>query len=217
MHMTFASLVGYWFRKFDQRVALSELLDFWFGTSAELDDEMRDLFEKDLLAAAEPSFDVDPDSPRDWLGAVLLFDQVPRNIYRGTPMAFAYDRKALALMRLGQAHGVDERLDLVPRMFFYCPLAHSESLADQHEMVERVQALQPSQPGYEYDVWSLFLKGAHDHRDTIIRFHRFPHRNDALGRASTPEEEHYLEQVRASKTVQEQPGGKPYELSQQRK
>jgi uncharacterized protein (DUF924 family) len=107
---------------------------------------------------------------------------------RGTknrsPDAYASDSKALALTREGIEAGMDEELTLAERQFFYLPLMHAEDREVQALSVERFTALR--------DAAQAVLGFALDHRDTVARFGRFPHRNKVLSRASSPEEEAFL-------------------------
>ncbi|NMN03055.1 MULTISPECIES: DUF924 family protein [unclassified Novosphingobium] len=117
---------------------------------------------------------------RDTLrAAVLLFDQVPRNAWRGSARAFAYDARAVALTRLALRRGWDRGLDREARQFLLMPLMHSERRADQRESVARFTALGDSR------IRSFALA----HARMVLRFGRFPHRNAVLGRSSTPAEQ----------------------------
>jgi uncharacterized protein (DUF924 family) len=117
--------------------------------------------------------------PRAALAAVLLFDQVPRNIHRGTARAFVTDRLALAIAKGTMARGWDKQLSKVERQFLALPLEHSEAIADQHASLRVFARLGP-RFGWPF---------ARSHYRMIARFGRFPHRNKALGRKSTPAEE----------------------------
>lgn len=113
------------------------------------------------------------------LAAVILFDQFPRNMFRGTADAFATDPLALALARNALASGFDAAVDENRRSFFYMPFMHSEKIEDQQRCVE----LFAGTDGEQYAV---------EHRDIVARFGRFPHRNRALGRPSTEDELAFL-------------------------
>jgi uncharacterized protein (DUF924 family) len=113
---------------------------------------------------------------------VLLFDQLPRNLYRGTPEAFAHDRLARAITRGALTRRWDLRLAPVERQFLYMPLMHSEAIADQRLSLALFTRLQRR----------FGLPFARDHHKMIARFGRFPHRNALLGRASTPAEQRAL-------------------------
>jgi uncharacterized protein (DUF924 family) len=209
-------LVEFWFEPRARGAPDSELLSHWFGVRPEFDARMRALFEPDLEAAlaGAPS---DQGSPREALRLVLLIDQVPRNIYRGSAKVYAHDARAHAIMRRGLTAGLDRGLELFERIFFLFPLMHAESLADQHEMVERLAAMEPEVPSQDRALWGLFLKGAHEHRDLIQRFGRFPHRNEVLLRGSTPDELAHLDQVKhaAVNDASDPAKGRPFQVSQQ--
>jgi len=156
----------------------------WFESSPELDETIRQRFGAlhDKLASDLPHEVVA--SPRGALAAAIVLDQFPRNMYRGTAKAFATDDLAIRLARQAIESKVDEHLTPAERLFLYMPFQHSEILADQEHAVMLFKAL-----GQENA-----LRYAIEHRDIIARFGRFPHRNRALGRQSTPEEEVFLQE-----------------------
>jgi len=123
------------------------------------------------------------------LALVLLLDQFTRNIHRGSAQAFAGDPAALALARHAVAAGRHQRLPLIHRVFLYLPLEHSEKLADQDRCVALFRALGEDSA---HPLVTEFTRYAKAHRDVIARFGRFPHRNAALGRPSTPAEQDWL-------------------------
>ena len=150
----------------------------WFDSSDEEDARCLHLFGALLSAQQDrPAEDFLADADTA-LAALVLFDQFPRNMFRGQARAFATDPLAREIARAALERGYDEEFVEAARPFFYMPFMHSEDLADQ----ERSVALF-SRPGYEFN-----LKFAIAHRDIIARFGRFPHRNAALGRATLPEE-----------------------------
>jgi hypothetical protein len=108
-----------------------------------------------------------------------------RNLHRGSPETYAADTKARTVSRAALARGFDQQVSPIERMFFYLPLIHSEILADQDDAVRLVSALR-EELGAEAN------RSAHNHRDVIAKFGRFPHRNAILGRTNTPAEELYL-------------------------
>ena len=116
--------------------------------------------------------------PRTALAALLLFDQVPRNIHRGTPLMFASDRRARQIAKAALARGWDAQLGLAERQFLAMPLMHSEAIGD-HFLGLRVYAPLGTRYGWPF---------ARSHYKMIARFGRFPHRNTLLGRTSTPAE-----------------------------
>jgi uncharacterized protein (DUF924 family) len=145
------------------------------------------------LRAARGEFDSWAASPRRRLALILLFDQVPRNIYRGTAQAFAFDSRALALSFEGLQLAADQALHPVERIFFYLPLEHAESMEAQDASVKAFERLAQESPAE----WRALLEGtlqyARSHRDIVAKFGRFPHRNQALRRESTTAEIDWLE------------------------
>ncbi|MFK4510811.1 DUF924 domain-containing protein [Bradyrhizobium daqingense] len=117
------------------------------------------------------------------LALVIVLDQFPRNMFRGTPQAFASDVQARDVARRAIARGVDRRVDPILFEFLYLPFMHSEHLADQLHCV----ALFENTDNVEN------LKYAREHADIIERFGRFPHRNNVLGRDSTEAEQAFLD------------------------
>ena len=176
------------------------MLLFWFGPPAERGKAHKRWFVKD------PAFDAEirdrflplyeearagrrahwKAQPADGLALVIVLDQFPRNMFRGTPRAFESDPLALEAARQAVERGFDRDMPAVERLFLYLPFEHSERLADQElacELMQPLEALQPELDAYRYAVL---------HRDIVARFGRFPHRNAVLGRPSTPEEIAFL-------------------------
>ena len=176
---------------------LKERTAFWFGgdgaeAQARRDEEIRTQLEPLLERAARGDFASWASSPKRRLALILLFDQVPRNAYRGTPAAFAFDPEALALASEGLQLAADAALDPIERIFFYLPLEHAESLAAQDAAVEAFARLVNEAPPELRDYCAYTAAYATKHRDLIAQFGRFPHRNAVLGRESTPEEIEWL-------------------------
>jgi uncharacterized protein (DUF924 family) len=138
-----------------------------------------------LHAARSGGLDHWTDSPRRMLALIVLLDQFSRNLHRGSPQSFAADAQARALSRDAVARGFDRALHPVERSFVYLPFMHSEDLADQIESVRLYETVRLA-------LGDASVEYAYRHRDQIRRFGRFPHRNDVLGRKSTPEELRYL-------------------------
>src|ERR1700733_6670059 len=132
------------------------------------------------------------DSPRRRLSLIILLDQFPRQMFRGTAQAFAYDPAALALALSGMQLAADGALNLVERLFFYMPLQHSEATEVQDESVSAYKRLVAESPAELRSTFEESLGYAEDHRQVIRQFGRFPHRNKILGREDTPEEAAYL-------------------------
>jgi uncharacterized protein (DUF924 family) len=175
-----------------------DVLDFWFAGDA---DAFRKLwFETDtdfdaacskftdaLRDAKAGALDRWTDTPRGTLALVILLDQFSRNLHRGSPEAFAADAKAREIARSAVAQGIDQGLAPMERMFVYLPFEHSEDIADQDESVRLFATLRDA-------LGEESMRYTEAHRDVIRRFGRFPHRNAALGRVSTPDELAYLAQ-----------------------
>lgn len=169
------------------------VLDFWFAPgadakwfehSAAFDRAVREALAEDHERAAAGTYDGWAETPRGALALVLLLDQVPRNLFRDDPRAFACDARALGVTRHALARGFDRRLrSQAQRMFLYLPLEHSEDLADQERCCRLMAALDENADWAEW---------AEKHREVIARFGRFPHRNAALGRTSSEAERAFL-------------------------
>jgi len=173
---------------------IEQVLDFWF---ADGDDQPREVWFK-----TDPSFDREiehrlkthhekarlgqydnlADTASGALALIILLDQFPRNLFRGSAEAFASDSKALAAACAALAAGHDRELTPVQRSFMYLPFEHSEDMDDQEKSVRLFEELGDEDK----------LKYATEHRDIIERFGRFPHRNAVLGRPSTAEEIEFL-------------------------
>lgn len=187
----------FWFGKLPlSPEALAARMDFWFGEDASSlavrDAEIRARFGELLERAAGGRLESWADGPRRRLSLILLLDQFPRNIFRGTARAFAYDSRALALTLSGMQSGADAALDAAERMFFYMPLQHAESGEVQDESVAACRRLLAEAPAELRPSFAAVLEYAEQHRSVIERFGRFPHRNRVLGRESTPAEEAWL-------------------------
>ena len=154
----------------------------WFKKDAAFDAALRGRFEDATAAALRGDLDAWGETADGSLALLLLLDQFQRNLGRGTAAAFAGDPKARDVARRAVANGLDKQVSIERRVFFYLPFEHSESAADQEWSVALIETLNDAQ----------YLDYAQRHQDVIDRFGRFPHRNEALGRASTPEEEAYL-------------------------
>jgi len=178
----------------------ADVLLFWFGPSAErgkshkrwfvkdaaFDREIRERFLPPYEHAAAGRLAHLKESAADCLALIILLDQFPRNMFRGTPRAFATDPLALETARHAVERGFDRTLLPVERLFVYLPFEHSEALADQEQSCELTRALDAYPETHDVYRYALL------HRDVIRRFGRFPHRNAILGRTSTPEEIEFL-------------------------
>lgn len=178
-----------------------EILDFWFAdgpntkrmiwfqSTPAFDAACRDMCGPMLAPAREGAFDAWAETAEGALALMLVLDQMPRNIDRGTAGAFACDAKAREMARLAVERGFDKQVQPVQRTFLYLPFEHSEELADQDVSMRLFSAL-AAEPAFPDGARTLDFAGRH--RDVIRRFGRFPHRNAALGRVSTVAEADYL-------------------------
>ncbi|QZD86847.1 DUF924 family protein [Qipengyuania psychrotolerans] len=149
----------------------------WYNSSPKLDQMLRDRFGDELdRQGGNPPDDL-LDDPETALAGILLFDQIPRNIHRGTAKAFAWDEQARALTNGMIERGWLDDLDSSRCQFALMPLMHSEHLSDQDFSIEMFSQYAPGA-----------LDFAKSHREMIARFGRFPHRNEVLGRETTEEE-----------------------------
>lgn len=175
-----------------QRPWAAELLYFWFhelrpnqwfGRNDDVDTALRKRFARWLNAVGTRSPDEFLSDKQTARAAILLFDQCPRNLFRGNAQAFAYDSLARAICKGALAKRWDQGLDLHERQFLYLPLMHSEAMADQLRSRQLFTSL-----------GNAFINGfARDHYKVIARFGRFPHRNAVLGRKTTDAERRAIE------------------------
>lgn len=186
-------ILEFWFdRACDDPARAAARESFWFGASSEVDAQIRGQFLSAVEAAARGALDSWTDAPRAALALVVLLDQFPRNIWRGTAGAFAHDARALQVARESIARGHLSSLAPLERAFLVLPFQHSEAIEDQREAVRLSSELVQAAPAEWKPALERHLEFAKQHLALIERFGRFPHRNRALGRASTPEEEAYL-------------------------
>jgi len=157
--------------------------DKWFADDRAFDFTVRSKFLAAHEAAARGELAAWQDDREGALALVLLFDQFPRNMFRGEARAFATDAMARAVADRALARGFDQATDPTMRPFFYLPLMHSEAPADQDRCVRLYEVLGDAEQ----------LRYAREHRDVIKTFGRFPHRNRALGRTTTQAEREFLQ------------------------
>lgn len=156
--------------------------DIWWTSTPEFDAETVGRFGTAIERAIAGELDAWKDSPEGALALILLCDQFPRNCFRKTARAFAGDARAIEIARYALARFYPSVFPVDMRLFFYMPFGHSEQLADQQLACALFETI-----GGENNI-----KSAHEHRDVVARFGRFPHRNEVLGRSTTSEELEYL-------------------------
>lgn len=191
--MDIETVLEFWFgADADDAAVAKTQAKLWWSKNVDIDSEIRRRFEDGVRAAAEGQLDDWAAIPRGALALIILTDQFPRNIYRDSPRAFAYDAKALGWCLDGLARRSDLQLRPIERVFFYLPLEHSESVAHQERSVRCFEELFAAVALEQKQGYVEYLDFARRHRDVIARFGRFPHRNKILGRESTPEEIAFL-------------------------
>ncbi len=191
-HTDPATVIEFWFGPLTGGFAAEERRRRWFAGDRALDEEIRSRFAAACDAAAAGSLDWG-DTPEALLALILVSDQFPRHLHRGSALAYATDPLALTTARRGIEQGLDRRLALEQRAFFYMPFQHAESRLAQHTSVGLFTALRDETPPGRRQLTGEFLRHAQQHRDIVLRFGRFPHRNGILGRESTEEELAFLE------------------------
>jgi len=190
--MTPEEVLAFWFAARPGAPGYGRMREVWFEKDPAFDDEVRRMLARPHGAARAGASDGWATTGRGALALVILLDQVPRNIFRGQARAYACDAKARGVAAAAVARGHDRALLPAERLFLYLPFEHSELPADQARALELFAALEafPETTGV--------MKTARRHAEIIRRFGRFPHRNAALGRATTPEETAFLEEPNSS-------------------
>ena len=178
--MTSEKVLAFWFEELTPKS--------WWEKSVELDQQIRERFGDTHAAATRGELHSWRVTAPGRLAEIIVLDQFSRNMFRDTPQAFAYDPIALVLAQEAVGGGHDKELAEDHRMFLYMPFMHSESAAIHELAVELF-----SQPSLEQN-----LKFEHAHKAIIDRFGRYPHRNEILARASTPEELAFLKEPGSS-------------------
>lgn len=174
----------------DTRPGPLDVLDFWFragpaawfAKSDTFDAEIREKFGTLVDAAASGACDRWEEKPHSALALILLLDQFPRNLFRGSPRAFATDAKAREIADAVIGRGFDKAYPVPQKKFFYLPFEHSEDMADQERFIDLMMASNDEDG----------LNWGFRHMELIRRFGRFPHRNGVLGRETTEAEAAFL-------------------------
>jgi uncharacterized protein (DUF924 family) len=164
----------------------------WFGVSGSFDSDVTARFESLIRLAANGAYPDWRNSARGTLALILVFDQFPRNVYRGRADAFEFDDQALALSRSLVATGKDKELGIVERIFAYMPMQHAENGDVQRESVQAYESLCKDATADHREWVDSCLRYAREHKDIIDAFGRFPHRNVILGRTPTGSEIQFL-------------------------
>jgi len=187
-----SELISHWFAQtLDEPATITGRMGWWFSADEKRDQVMADRFSGLVEECAAGHHYHWLDDPEGRLAMILALDQLPRNLFRGTPRAFSNDSYTAALCLAAAHTGQDKALKPIQRAFLYMPLQHFEDLQAQEAGVQLYERLAEENPE-----WPVFAEGftafARLHRDIIARFGRFPHRNKILNRDSTAEEAEYL-------------------------
>lgn len=164
----------------------------WFGGGRDVDREIESRFGALVRKACSGGLRDWEHAPLRLLALVIVLDQFPRNMFRGSAQAFQGDARAERLVSGALERGFDDRLPWVGRVFLYMPLMHAEDLALQRRCVECFEALRRDVPQRLQPEIDGNLRFARSHLEIIERFGRFPYRNAALGRDSTEAERQFL-------------------------
>lgn len=187
-------LITFWFgEETDDVTRAKRQAPLWWGKNSATDALLASRFGDLTAAAAAGELAHWADAAEGRLALILLLDQLPRNIHRGTPAAFAQDAKARDLCLKGLSLGADLALPPLGRVFFYLPLEHAESREQQARSVTLFEGLATEQAdGPARETFASFADFARRHQVIVERFGRFPHRNAILGRQDTAEEAAFL-------------------------
>ncbi len=187
------AILSFWFKEKELTAPqIDGRMDVWFGEDAMFDQEIEAEFAEDVEKASAGQLDHWAHTARGRLALIILLDQFRRNIYRGTAQAYAKDRTALRLCVEGAMEKKDKGLSPIQRVFFYMPLQHAESRKVQAKSVAIYNRLADAVSATYAETFMTIAHFAELHRDIVEQFGRFPHRNKALNRENTPEEEEYL-------------------------
>lgn len=173
------AIIDYWFSE--------EISKAWFTSTPEIDTQMRGLFNDLWVQAKAGELDDWKASGEGCLALCIVLDQLPLNMFRDTAKSFSTEQQSVAITKYAIEKGLDQEVDKQHVSFLYMPLMHSENIDDQDLSVE----------SFEKAELENNLRFAKHHRDLIIEFGRFPHRNEILGRESSEAEVEYLNSKRA--------------------
>lgn len=188
----------------------ADVLEFWFGTAdatargipfdarwfkkdPAFDEQIRREFGAELDAAGRGQLDTWARTPAGLLALCIVLDQFSRNVYRGSARAWSADPYIRSRVHRGVNEGLDRHLGPSQRGFLYLPFEHSEDLADHERALALFGRMAASADPEEAGLGRMYLQYEQQHRDIVLRFGRYPHRNAVLGRKSTPDELAFLE------------------------
>lgn len=188
------AILDFWFddRSASDGVIAERQAPLWWHGRPEDDQAIGNNFGDLARHAVEGTLDYWVETAEGRLALILLLDQFPRALYRGEAEAFTQDHSALAHSLQAQGQGQDQELRPVERVFIYTPMLHNESLMVQDECVLRFERLVDEVPEADRAPFERLLETARERREVVLRFDRFPERNEVLGRLSTPAEAAFL-------------------------
>ncbi|OKH19239.1 DUF924 family protein [[Limnothrix rosea] IAM M-220] len=181
----------FWFGKSDSEIYGTSRKE-WFIKNPAFDDQVRETLDVFYQQAKSGTLDDWRKFPLGCVALMVLLDQVPRNLFRGSPQAFATDEKALEIAKQAIAANFDKELLVVQRLFLYLPFEHSENIEEQRRSLELFAQLKDN------PISESYIDYAQKHFDVIEQFGRFPHRNKILERESTAAELEFLSQPGSS-------------------
>ncbi len=185
-------IIRFWFGEIKDGFPADDMNWLWWAGGEDIDRNIRERFGELVVQAGNGELNDWAKTAEGRLALIILLDQFTRNIYRKSAEAFAHDADALKLTLEGIEQGHDAELEPMQRIFMYMPLEHAEDLEMQNLCVEKFrETLEPYLNDVDKKVIN-YLEASTKHRAIIKQFGRFPHRNEVLGRPSTPEEEAYL-------------------------
>lgn len=197
------NILQFWFGSGTTELEVAQdKTELWWSKNKHIDREIVRRFATTTEAVATGELDDWASTPRGLLALIICTDQFPRNMYRDSLQAFAYDPIALAFAKRCADSEFDQQLKPIERVFAYLPFEHSEILSEQHRSILLYQALvketnpetNPETNTEAYDLFGNYYNFAQKHFDIVAKFGRFPHRNDTLGRLSSKAERTFLKQ-----------------------
>lgn len=195
------------------QITPNDIIDFWFGTDPSkpfqnqnkwwqanptFDETIKNKFGATHTLAIQEKLNYWLETPEGTLALIIVLDQFSRNLFRNSPKAWENDSLALEIAQKGIERGIDKKLSVAQRIFFYLPLEHTEDLKLQEKNVDLFSNLVDVADENIMEDIKINFHYAKIHRDIIAKFRRFPHRNKTLGRPSTPEEIEFLKQPNSS-------------------
>ncbi len=187
------TVLDFWFGDQSEGFPIEDKNYLWWSANPEVDEEIRQKFGELINLAGNGKLSSWHETVKGNLALIIVLDQLTRNVYRGTARAFEYDHITLEITKEGISKGIDLQLTVSECLAFYRTLQHSENIDDQNLCIELIEQMLQKSPEAIRSRIQEVLKFAIVHRDIVAKFGRFPHRNRALGRESTPFELEYLE------------------------